>query len=110
VGGRGYEAALRQPRAVHRQRGRGPAALPGRCQHRDYLSREGIFIDQRGRYLGEVILGNRLMYNTRSPHRRVGFAVLGAYGSSGRFGDPGNAGRVGPVAGYRDVPPERLGP
>ena len=35
---------------------------------------------------------------------------LGAYGSSGRFGDPGNAGRVGPVAGYRDVPPERLGP
>ena len=55
-------------------------------------------------------LGNRLMYNTRSPHRRVGFAVLGAYGSSGRFGDPGNAGRVGPVAGYRDVPPERLGP
>ena len=75
-----------------------------------YLSREGIFIDQRGRYLGEVALGNRLMYNTRSPHRRVGFAVLGAYGSSGRFGDPGNAGRVGPVAGYRDVPPERLGP
>jgi hypothetical protein len=48
------------------------------------------------------------MYNPRSPHRAVGFAVPGVYPNSGTVGNPGNAGAVGPVAGFEDVLPERL--
>jgi hypothetical protein len=73
-----------------------------------YLSREGVFIDPRGRYLGEIVLGNRLMDNTSSPHRATGFAAPAYHGSAGRFGNAGSAGAVGPVAGYEDIRPERL--
>jgi hypothetical protein len=73
-----------------------------------YLPGEGVFIDPRGQYLGEVVHGNRLMYNVGSPYRSVGFAVPGVYGDAGRFGNPGNAGAVELPDGYDDIPPERL--
>jgi hypothetical protein len=73
-----------------------------------YLSREKVFIDQRGRYLGEVVRGNRLLDNLRSPYRDVGFAVPGVYNGSGTVGNPGNAGAVGPIEGYEDIRPERF--
>jgi hypothetical protein len=86
--------------------GRLHSPLGGNIGH--YRKAERIFIDQAGRYLGEVVLGNRLMYNPGSPFREVGFATLGVYGGIGTIGDPGSAGAVGPVAGYEDVPAEWL--
>ena len=73
-----------------------------------YLSGEGIFIDQKGRYLGELVLGNRLMANPQSPHRAIRFAVPGDYGSSGNLGCAGTAQNVAPVMGYDDIPARRL--
>jgi hypothetical protein len=73
-----------------------------------YRSGEGVFIDRAGRYLGEVVLGKRLMFRVRSPHRDSQFAVAGDFGSAGCFGNPGSVGAAGRVAGYRDVALERL--
>jgi len=73
-----------------------------------FLRGEGDFIDPQGRYLGEVVHGNRLMDNLSSQHRAAVFAVPGSYAGSGTVGDPGSAGAVGAVEGYRDIPPERL--
>jgi hypothetical protein len=70
--------------------------------------RERVFIDRTGRYLGEVVLGNRLMDNRRSQFRKVGFAVPGTYGSIGSLGDPGSAGPVATGEGYVDIPSARL--
>ena len=73
-----------------------------------YLNAEGIFIDQRGKYLGEVVLGNRLMSNPLSPHRGTSFAVPGQYGSAGGLGSPRPARDVAPVVGYTDIRAVRL--
>ena len=46
-----------------------------------YLEKEEIFIDFSGRYLGEIILDNRLMYNRSSPtslRNSSGMAIAGA--------------------------------
>jgi hypothetical protein len=74
-----------------------------------FVRPEGVFIDQSGRYLGEVVLGNRLMSRTHSPHRDRQFAVGGVFGNGGRYGNPGSVGPAGRVAGYKDVTPEKLG-
>ena len=34
-----------------------------------YLEAQGIFIDMSGRYLGEIVQKNRLMYKRFSPHK-----------------------------------------
>ncbi|HHA2742873.1 hypothetical protein JAK62_00370 [Stenotrophomonas maltophilia] len=74
-----------------------------------FLQQYGIFIDMHGRYLGEVIYNDRLMYNRASPHRSVNFGNYGNYGNVGNYGNPGNFGSIGSVGGYEDVPLERLG-
>ena len=68
-----------------------------------YLTREKIFIDMNGRYLGELIHVNRLMYNNSSPYRSVNFGNHGNYGNVGNYGNPGNHGSIGMIGGYRDV-------
>jgi hypothetical protein len=73
-----------------------------------YRSAERIFIDLSGRYLGEVVLGNRLLRQRRSPYRNIGFPVNGAYGGIGIVADPGNAGTTEPMDGYADIATERL--
>jgi hypothetical protein len=73
-----------------------------------YRSAERIFIDLSGHYLGEVILGNRLLRQRRSQYRNIGFAVQGAYSGIGVIADPGNAGIMEPMDGYADVAAERL--
>ena len=65
-----------------------------------FLKNYNIFIDMSGRYLGEIIFENRLMYNTASPYRSTNF---GCYGSYGNYGNPGNYGYIGTIAGYRDI-------
>lgn len=68
-----------------------------------YLKRENMFIDMRGKYLGEIIKGNRLMYSNHSPYRSTNFGNYGNYGNAGNYGNPGNYGSIGLVSGYSDV-------
>ncbi len=42
-----------------------------------FLTREGIFIDMRGCYLGEIVLNDRLMRNRNSRHNSVNFGSRG---------------------------------
>ncbi|NMA73668.1 MAG: hypothetical protein GX963_05785 [Bacteroidales bacterium] len=73
-----------------------------------YLEKEGIFIDMSGRYLGEIVHKNRLMFKKNSPYRSVSFGSYGNYGNVGNYGNPGNVGRVGTVSGYEDIPVARI--
>jgi hypothetical protein len=64
---------------------------------------EGIFIDMRGRYLGEIVNDDRLLYNRSSPYRSTNYGVYGNVGNVGNAGNPGNAGAIGLPAGFSDV-------
>jgi hypothetical protein len=74
-----------------------------------YLESQSIFIDMQGRYLGEIISENRLMYRRNSPHRSVNYGSYGNYGNVGNYGNPGNYGSIGTPGGFEDVPGEKLG-
>jgi hypothetical protein len=67
-------------------------------------SARGIFIDTNGRYLGELVSGNRLLRQRDSPWRSVNFGNYGNYGNVGNHGNPGNHGNIGIPGGYEDVP------
>ncbi len=68
-----------------------------------YLSEQGFFIDVSGRYLSEIVRGNRLVFKRASPHRSTNFGVYGNDGNAGNYGNPGNHGSIGTVGGYDDV-------
>jgi hypothetical protein len=68
-----------------------------------YLQRENIFIDMYGRYLGEIVHQNRLMYNVSSPYKSINFGSYGNYGNAGNYGNPGNYGSIGVIAGFTDI-------
>lgn len=65
-----------------------------------YMANQDIFIDMSGRYLGEIVQQNRLMYNRSSPHRSVNY---GSYGNVGNYGNPGNYGNIGVIGGFEDI-------
>ena len=67
------------------------------------LSTENILIDMYGKYLGEIVQSNRLMFNNSSPYRSINFGSYGNYGNVGNFGNPGNCGSISIPSGYRDV-------
>lgn len=73
-----------------------------------YLESQGIFIDMRGRYLGEIVFENRLLLQRNSPHRSVNYGNYGNYGNVGNYGNPGNYGSIGVPGGFEDIPIERL--
>jgi hypothetical protein len=73
-----------------------------------YLPELAIFIDQSGRYLGEIVSDDRLMYGVASGHKSVGFAVAGDYGSIGRCGGPVRRSDIGRVDGFADIAADRL--
>lgn len=73
-----------------------------------FLSSYGIFIDMRGRYLGEIIRNDRLMANRHTPYRSTNFGIYGNYGNVGNYGNPGNHGNIGMISGYEDIDPSRL--
>jgi hypothetical protein len=73
-----------------------------------YRLGERIFVDQVGRYLGEVVHGNRLMAKHSSPYGDVGFALQGTYGGIGAIGNPGCAGQVKAGTAYVDIAAGRL--
>ncbi|MGS0765380.1 hypothetical protein [Syntrophomonas curvata] len=68
-----------------------------------FLSNEKILIDMHGQYLGEIVQGNRLLFNKTSPYLNVNFGSCGNYGNVGNYGNPGNYGSIGIIGGYRDV-------
>lgn len=65
--------------------------------------REGIFIDMYGRYMGEIVNNDRLLYNRSSCYRSTNFGNYGNYGNVGNYGNPGNHGGIGIPGGYDDV-------
>ena len=69
-----------------------------------YLESQRIFIDMSGRYLGEIIQDNRLMFNRSSPHKCMNYGSYGNYGNIGNYGNPGNYGNIGTVGRYEDIP------
>jgi hypothetical protein len=73
-----------------------------------YLEQEKIFIDMRGRYLGELVYEDRLLRNRSSPYLAVSFGSHGNYGNAGNYGNPGNHGSIGTVGGFEDVPEDLL--
>ena len=70
-----------------------------------FLPDHGIFIDMSGRYLGEIVHNDRLMYNRSSPYRSTSFGTYGNYGNAGNYGNPGSHGNIGIISGYRDLVP-----
>lgn len=68
-----------------------------------YLPSHDIFIDMTGRYLGEIVSPNRLMYNRFSAYRYLTFGAHGNYGNIGSYGTPGNDGDIDAIAGYEDI-------
>ncbi|MBY2985684.1 hypothetical protein [Rhizobium leguminosarum] len=68
-----------------------------------YQEGQGIFIDMTGRYLGELVSTNRLLYRVNSPHRSVNYGNYGNYGNVGNYGNPGNHGSIGTISGFRDI-------
>lgn len=68
-----------------------------------FLKVEEIFIDMHGRYLGEIVQTNRLLYNIHSSYRAMNFGLYGNYGNVGNYGNPGNYGVIGLPGGYKDV-------
>lgn len=73
-----------------------------------FLPNHSIFIDMSGRYLGEIVHDDRLMYSRMSPYRSTNFGAYGNYGNVGNYGNPGNHGNIGMVSGYNDVAPDWL--
>lgn len=73
-----------------------------------YLEHYGVFIDMRGRYLGEIYADNRLLAHRSSPHRNVNYGIYGNYGNVGNYGNPGNYGSIGMPGGYEDADPSKL--
>jgi hypothetical protein len=73
-----------------------------------FLENVNIFIDMHGKYLGEIVHKNRLLYNRSSPHRTINYGNFGNYGNAGNYGNPGNAGNIGTIMGYLDIPEGRL--
>jgi hypothetical protein len=74
-----------------------------------YIESARIFVDISGRYLGEIVSGNRLMSNRSSGYRSTNFGNAGSTGSIGNAGNPGNVGSIGSIGGYEDIDPDRLG-
>jgi hypothetical protein len=75
-----------------------------------FLEAHSIFIDMHGRYLGEIVQENRLLYRCNSPHRGTNYGNYGNYGNVGNYGNPGNYGSVGMPGGFDDTPREQLNP
>ena len=68
-----------------------------------FLSNEKIFIDMHGKYMGEIVHNNRLLYNMTSPYRGMNYGLYGNFGNIGNYGNPGSYGSIGILGGYRDV-------
>jgi hypothetical protein len=74
-----------------------------------YLEAHDILIDMGGKYLGEIVFGNRLLRRRTSQHLDINLGVQSDFGDRTHLGDPGNSGDAGKPEDYMDVPIESLG-
>jgi len=81
----------------------GQLHAPGGANIGHFMDQQGFFIDMHGRYLGEIVRENRLLYRTGNPHRSTNFGNYGNYGNVGNYGNPGNYGSIGTLGGFRDI-------
>jgi hypothetical protein len=68
-----------------------------------FIKTQGIFVDLSGNYLGEIVQGDRLMYNNSSPHKNTNHGSYEDCGNARNYGDPGNYGNKGVLPGYEDI-------
>ena len=68
-----------------------------------YLIDKKIFISMSGRYMGEIVNDNRLLYRVNSPYKSINFGSYGNYGNVGNYGNPGNHGNIGTLGGFREI-------
>lgn len=73
-----------------------------------HLKNQRIFIDMKGKYLGEIVHNNRLMKRKNSSYSSTNFGNYGNYGNVGNYGNPGNHGSIGSVSGFEDIPVDTL--
>jgi len=73
------------------------------------LPDQGIFIDLRGRYLGEILHGNRHLSHRSLPWRSNHFGNFGNTGNIGNASNSGNVGRIGLPVGNEGINPAKLG-
>jgi hypothetical protein len=76
----------------------------------NYLDKEKIFVDRDGRYLGEIVQTDRLMYRISSSYRSKNFGDQGTRSNVGSYGNPGSRTNIGRITGFDDIPPSRLRP
>lgn len=67
------------------------------------LAEDSVFIDMKGKYLGEIVQTDRLLYNSQSPYRTMNYGCMGNFGSIGSFGSPGAIGAISLPSGFSDV-------
>ncbi|MFQ3871525.1 hypothetical protein ABLV94_13150 [Staphylococcus sp. Mo2-7] len=67
-----------------------------------------IFIDIYGKYIGEIIYEDRLMYNKSSPFKNKKFGIYGETSNGGIYGIPRGRHSIGNITGYTDTNLERL--
>lgn len=68
-----------------------------------HLADPGISIDSSGRYLGEIVYGNRLMYYNASCYKTTSSGIDGNCGNAGNYGNPGYHGSIGATGGYSNI-------
>lgn len=74
----------------------------------EFRPTDGVFVDLQGRYLGEIVEGDRLLENYVSGHHNRLFGLPGLRGSIGAsFGSLSSS--IFMPSGYRDVDSSRLG-
>jgi hypothetical protein len=68
-----------------------------------YLNGMNFFIDLNGRYLGEIVLNNRLLFRIDNPYKGIDYGAIGDSGNIGKLGTIGNIGGIGEIPGFRDI-------
>lgn len=67
-----------------------------------------FFIDMKGKYLGEIIYKNRIIFNKNIACQSINFGVYGNLGNVGNYCNPVNYGSIETISGYSDIEFEKL--
>lgn len=68
-----------------------------------YIENSKIFIDMHGRYMGELVHGNRLVYNRNSKYKSENYGNYGNYENIENCEDPGSYDAIKLKSGYKDI-------